>query len=119
MHQFTRVLRLFSKPGGEGYASQLPHAPSPKPGPLWRRASQQNSEVRDFFSCDAVRYEEWYKETYGVEDTRDGSAASGASSNRRLSDEKNLNALHEYDFEFSKRELQHWSSAFHHNTQLS
>lgn len=118
MNCFTRVLRLFSKPGGEGYASQIPPFPPSRPGPLWRRASQQNSDVRDFFTCDARRYEKWYKETYEVDDIGDGSTASGASSNRRLNDQKNLDKLKEYDLKFSKSELQNWSSAFHHNTQL-
>lgn len=118
MRCFTRVLRLFSKPGGEGYASQLSSPPSPRPGPMWRRAFQNNREVKDFFSCDSSRYEEWYKETYEVDDIRDGSAASGASSNRRLNDQKNLDALKEYDLNFCKTELQNWSSTFHHNTQL-
>lgn len=112
------VVRLFTKPAGGVYQSQLPPCPPANPARMWRRATTANGELRRWGRPDAARYEEWYKSTYGVEDVTDGSCASGASSNRRLSDEANLAALRETDVEAVLLDLESWDNEFRHNTQL-
>lgn len=78
-----------------------------------------NSDVRDFYTADAERYDAWYKETYGIEDLSDGSAASGAASNRQLDDARNLQqAAGEYDLQGVKEELDFWREEFTHFNQL-
>lgn len=119
MFRKSAFQHLFSKPIGEaGYVAQLPACAAPRRGPLWRRAQNQNSDVKQFYTPDATRYEEWYKETYGLENIRDGCAASGVSSNRILDDSKVLQDIQQYDFEAIDKELLDWSFEFHHNNQL-
>lgn len=119
MFCLSRVSLLFSKPVTQGYVAQLPKAPPPTLGRAWMRAKDSNNDVDDFFSVDAERYEAWYRETYGVEDLSDGSAASGAASNRLLDDARNIQqTAEEYDLKGVEEELRFWAEEFHHNTQL-
>lgn len=115
----SRVSLLFSKPVTQGYVAQLPKAVSGAPGRAWMRAMDANSDVRDVFTADAERYDAWYRETYGVEDLSDGSAASGAASNRLLDDRRNLQQMTEaYDLEGVEEERRFWGHEFQHNTQM-
>lgn len=112
----TALWMLFSKPVTQGYISQLPPPPSVEPGRKWMHAFHANSEVKSFFTPNAERYEEWYKETYGLEDLSDGCAASGASSNRALDDTLNLQRQRdEYDLEGVEEEMEYWSKQKQHN----
>ncbi|CAG9573942.1 conserved hypothetical protein [Leishmania major strain Friedlin] len=119
MLQATLTARLFSKPIGQGYVALLP---KPQPGPTgraWMRAMDANSDVRDFYTADTERYNTWYRETYGIEDLSDGSAASGAASNRLLDDTRNTQqAAEEYDLRAVREELEFWGQEFQHVTQL-
>ncbi|KAK7195616.1 hypothetical protein NESM_000490500 [Novymonas esmeraldas] len=119
MLQATLVARVFSKPITQGYVAQLPKPFPPSTGRAWMRAMDANSDVRDFYSVDAERYDAWYKETYGIEDLSDGSAASGAPSNRRLDDTRNLQEASEaYDLQGVTEELDFWREEFTHLTQV-
>lgn len=119
MFRASLIAYLFSKPVTQGYVAQLPKAVPAAPGRAWMRAMDANSDVRDFFSPDAERYDAWYRETYGIEDLSDGSAASGAASNRLLDDTRNLQqAAEEYDLRGVEEEMQFWGEEFQHNTQL-
>ncbi|KPA85687.1 putative mitochondrial hypothetical protein [Leptomonas pyrrhocoris] len=119
MFRVSLVAQLFSKPVTQGYVAQLPKAVPASPGRAWMRAMDANSDVRDFYVADSERYDAWYRETYGIEDLFDGSAASGAASNRLLDDTRNLQqAAGEYDLQGVEEELRFWGEEFQHNTQL-
>lgn len=119
MYRASCVLLLFTKPATDsGYVARMPPRRPSRPGPMWRRAVARNSDVRAFYTPNAERYEAWYKETYGINDIRDGCAASGASSNKRLDDTKNLETLQQYDFAATDAEMRSWACEFHHNHQL-
>ncbi|KAG5504955.1 hypothetical protein JKF63_04402 [Porcisia hertigi] len=115
----TLLGRLFSKPITQGYVAQLPKPLPASTGRAWMRAMDANSDVRDFYTADAERYDAWYSETYGIEDLSDGSAASGAASNRLLDDTRNMQqAAEEYDLQGVREELEFWSEEFQHVNQL-
>ncbi|KAL0506079.1 LOW QUALITY PROTEIN: hypothetical protein Q4I30_003906 [Leishmania utingensis] len=119
MLQATLVTRLFSKPIAQGYVAQLPRPLPGSKGRSWMRAMDANSDVRDFYTADEERYNAWYRETYGIEDLSDGSAASGAASNRLLDDTRNMQqAAEEYDLQGMREELEFWGDEFQHMTQL-
>ncbi|KPI87775.1 hypothetical protein ABL78_3133 [Leptomonas seymouri] len=118
MFRVSLIAQLFSKPVTQGYVAQLPHAAPAPPGRAWMRAMDANSDVKDFYTADAERYDAWYRETYGIEDLFDGSAASGAASNRLLDDTRNLQqATEEYDLQGVEEERQFWGREFQYNTQ--
>eukprot|EP00796_Vickermania_ingenoplastis_P010209 gene10209-7153_t len=114
----SRWLLLFTKPPLEGYAAQLPPCQRRHPGHVWRQAMTANAAVREVYTPDAERYEQWYKETYHLNDVRDGSAASGASSNRKLDDSHNLQTLREYDLEAVEEEAYEWGNQYTYSSQL-
>ncbi|KAG5479072.1 hypothetical protein LSCM1_02919 [Leishmania martiniquensis] len=119
MLQATVVARLFSKPISQGYVAQLPKPLPASRGRAWMRAMDANSDVRDFYAANEERYGAWYRETYGIEDLSDGSAASGAASNRLLDDTRNVQqAAEEYDLQGVEDELKFWGEEFQHVTQL-
>ncbi|KAG5479605.1 hypothetical protein CUR178_03366 [Leishmania enriettii] len=119
MLQATVVVRLFSKPISEGYVAQLPKTLPGSKGRAWMRAMDANSDVRDFYTANEERYSAWYRETYGIEDLSDGSAASGAASNRLLDDTRNMQqTTEEYDFQAVEEELEFWGEEFQHVTQV-
>lgn len=102
-----------AKPVTQGYVAQLPPSLPADPGRKWGRAQNANREVRQFFTPDPVRYEEWYKKTYGLDDISDGCAASGASSNKLLDDTRNLqSAAEDYDLTAVEEELDFWDEEF-------
>lgn len=120
MLQLSLVCRLFSKPITQGYVAQLPPPPPSQRGYMWMRAAQANSDVRDFFTPDAERYDAWYRETYHVEDFGDGSAASGVLSNRVLDDTRNMRqATEDYDLVAVEEEAVYWDEEFRHNRLVS
>nr|CCC91393.1 conserved hypothetical protein [Trypanosoma congolense IL3000] len=117
MHRRTRSLFLFSKPLTQGYVAQLPQPSPTTRRTAWRRCFEANSEVRDNYTPNAERYEEWYKETYGIEDLSDGCAASGASSNKLLNDQRNVSKIPDTAALRAVEEEMEWCSRqFNHNT---
>ncbi|RNF00353.1 hypothetical protein TraAM80_07645 [Trypanosoma rangeli] len=117
MHQRTLLCLLFSKPITQGYIAQLPQPSPTRRCTSWRRAFESNDEVRQMYTPDAERYEEWYKATYSIEDLSDGSAASGATSNRRLDDTKNMEfSISLDDLRAVEEEMELCSEQFNHNT---
>ncbi|KEG12166.1 hypothetical protein DQ04_01931020 [Trypanosoma grayi] len=117
MHRRTLPLLLFSKPITQGYVAQLPQPTPTRRRTSWRRAFDANDEVRQMYTPDAERYDEWYKATYGIEDPSDGCAASGATSNRRLDDTKNMESNADMgDLRAIEEELEFCSQQFNHNT---
>ncbi|CBH12360.1 hypothetical protein, conserved [Trypanosoma brucei gambiense DAL972] len=117
MHRRTFFLFLFSKPLTQGYVAQLPQPAPTARRTAWRRCFETNKEVRDMYTPNAERYDEWYRETYGLEDISDGCAASGASSNRLLNDDKNLSETADVeDLRAAEEEVEWCSRQFNHNT---
>ncbi|ORC87931.1 uncharacterized protein TM35_000191750 [Trypanosoma theileri] len=117
MYRQSVKLLLFSKPITQGYAAQLPQPTPTSRRTSWRRAFDVNEEVREMYTPSAERYEEWYKETYGIEDLSDGCCASGAASNRLLDDRKNMEtSVGLPDLHAVEDELEFCSQQFNHNT---
>ncbi|EAN96524.1 hypothetical protein C3747_22g1705c [Trypanosoma cruzi] len=117
MYQRSLLFLLFSKPITQGYVAQLPQPAPTRRCTSWRRAFENNDEVRKKYTPDAERYEEWYKATYGLESLSDGCAASGATSNRRLDDTQNMESVPSLDdFCAVEEEVEFCSRQFNHNT---
>ncbi|KAG8344182.1 hypothetical protein ERJ75_000237200 [Trypanosoma vivax] len=116
MYRRTHVLPFFSKPITQGYTAQLPQS-SLRRNVQWRRCFDANREVRKLYTPDAQRYEEWYKSTYEIDDLSDGCAASGAASNKKLDDTRNLSEITDVlELRAIEDDLELHSQQFSHST---